>query len=68
MPPSGTRKRILARLQHGDWVTGRELHKVAAPSGSLANIRVQIQALREQGYDIEGDHVGPKSKGYRLSQ
>lgn len=67
MPPTGTRKRILARLQHGDWVNGRELHRIAAPDRSFANIRVQIQALREQGYDIEGDHSGPKSKGYRLS-
>lgn len=66
MRNTGTRARILQRLSSGEWVRGEELRSHAAPHASPTNIRVQIGQLRAQGHQIESDHVGRGSRGYRL--
>jgi hypothetical protein len=57
---------IIERLKCGEWVRGPELRAYACPHSGLKNVHMAIHKLRRRGYEIESDHVGPKSRGYRL--
>lgn len=59
----GHRQRaILARLNQGEWVKGREL---AADVGVLGHLLWHyIERLRDRGYEIEAD----QRRGYRIAQ